>query len=79
MQYADPPVSPPEVARPPDVAAPAVLVSTGGGESLAGAQGTSKIMIVDDELINIKLCRKFLKAGGYTNFIATTEATQAMD
>ena len=39
----------------------------------------SKIMIVDDEAVNIKVARRYLQLGGYTNFVTTTEATAALD
>ena len=39
----------------------------------------SKIMIVDDEPINIRATCKHLKQAGYTNFVSTTEATQAIE
>jgi putative two-component system response regulator len=47
--------------------------------SLAGTCGAPKIMIVDDEPINIRATCKHLKQAGYTNFISTTEATQAIE
>ncbi len=38
----------------------------------------SKIMIVDDEPINVKLARKYLTMEGYSNFVTTTDARQAI-
>lgn len=39
----------------------------------------SKIMIVDDEPINVKLARKYLVMEGYANFVTTTDSRQAID
>ncbi len=39
----------------------------------------AKILIVDDEPINIKVVRKHLQGAGYRNFITTTDSTAAMD
>jgi putative two-component system response regulator len=38
----------------------------------------SKIMIIDDEPINVKVARKYLKLEGYENFVTTTESREAM-
>ncbi|MCZ6795842.1 MAG: response regulator [Planctomycetota bacterium] len=38
-----------------------------------------KVVIVDDEPINIKVVRKYLKQAGYEKFSTTTEATEAVD
>ncbi len=40
---------------------------------------TSKIMIVDDEPINLMVARKYLSLEGYTNFVTTTEPRQAVE
>ncbi|MCU0960081.1 MAG: response regulator [Pirellulaceae bacterium] len=39
----------------------------------------AKIMIVDDEPINIKVVQKYLAGHGYSNFCTTTDATQAVE
>jgi CheY-like chemotaxis protein len=39
---------------------------------------SSKVMIVDDEPINVKLAQKFLSLGGYRNFITTNESREAV-
>jgi putative two-component system response regulator len=39
---------------------------------------TSKILIVDDEPINVKLARKYLALEGYQNFILTTDSREVM-
>jgi len=39
----------------------------------------SKILIVDDEPINVKLVRKYLKMQGYHNFVTTTESPQVLE
>ena len=38
----------------------------------------SKIMIIDDEPINVKVARKYLKLEGYENFVQTTDSREAM-
>ncbi|MGA2583455.1 MAG: HD domain-containing phosphohydrolase [Tepidisphaeraceae bacterium] len=39
----------------------------------------AKILIVDDEPINIKVVRKHLQIAGYHNFVTTTDSTTAME
>ncbi|HET6326280.1 MAG TPA: HD domain-containing phosphohydrolase [Planctomycetaceae bacterium] len=39
---------------------------------------TAKIMIVDDEPINVKLVRKYLVMEGYQNFVLTTDSREVM-
>ena len=38
-----------------------------------------RIMIVDDEPINIKLVQKYLRDAGYQNFVTTTDSRQAVE
>jgi len=38
----------------------------------------SKVMIVDDEPINVKLAQKYLSLGGYHKFVTTTESRDAV-
>lgn len=40
---------------------------------------SAKIMIVDDEPVNIKVAQKYLQHHGYINFRTTTDSTLAMD
>ncbi|HVW01343.1 MAG TPA: HD domain-containing phosphohydrolase [Planctomycetaceae bacterium] len=40
---------------------------------------SARIMIVDDESINIKVVRKYLQGAGYENFVVTTDSLQAME
>ena len=40
---------------------------------------TSRIMIVDDEPITIKVVRKYLCQGGYEDFVMTSDSTQAIN
>lgn len=42
------------------------------------ATTAAKVMIVDDEPINIKLVQKYLRDVGYRNFITTTDSTSCM-
>ena len=46
---------------------------------VAPAPKPGRIMIVDDEPLNIKIVRKYLQIAGYTDFVITSDATQAMD
>jgi putative two-component system response regulator len=39
---------------------------------------SSKIMIVDDEPINVKVARKYLKLEGYEHFVTTTDSREAV-
>lgn len=43
-----------------------------------GTTKTAKIMIVDDEPINIKVVQKYLQGHGYTNFRTTSDSTSAV-
>ena len=42
-------------------------------------QGLAKIMIVDDEPVNVKVSRKYLEEAGYRNFVTTSKAADAID
>jgi putative two-component system response regulator len=39
----------------------------------------AKIMIVDDEPVNVKVVHKYLRDAGYVNFITTTDSTTCME
>jgi putative two-component system response regulator len=39
---------------------------------------SARIVIVDDELINIKVVRKYLQGAGYSDFVSTTDSTTAV-
>ena len=49
------------------------------GPPAVGPSCEANIMIVDDEIVNIKVVRRFLSLEGYENFITTTEPLEAMD
>jgi putative two-component system response regulator len=40
---------------------------------------SAKIMIVDDEPLNIKVVRKYLQIAGYANFVTTSDSAAALD
>src|SRR3954447_6315792 len=70
---------------PPKVAAAAAAVANAGANLGAPISPTpqakpagARIMIVDDEPVNIKVVRKYLQIAGYENFITTSESPQAM-
>ena len=46
-------------------------------ESLDALHRTARIMIVDDEPLNIRVARKYLQAAGYERFVTTTELPDA--
>ena len=56
---------------------PAVKPNSGHEASRATTK-SAKIMIVDDEPINIKAARKHLQGFGYTNFITTIDSTKTV-
>jgi putative two-component system response regulator len=61
---------------------PAEMVHPENRKDLAGqdlGHLLSKILIVDDEPINVKVVRKYLRGAGYSNFVTTTDATTAID
>jgi putative two-component system response regulator len=45
----------------------------------AAAANPAKVMIVDDEPVNIKVVRKYLQIAGYSSFVTVTDATTAFD
>jgi putative two-component system response regulator len=49
------------------------------GSSADEVVSNPRIVIVDDERINIKVVQKYLTLAGYEQFFTTTEATKAMD
>jgi putative two-component system response regulator len=57
-----------------DVAATAFVV--GSHDPLEAVIRTAKVMIVDDESINIKVVRQFLRLAGYRNFISVTHSNE---
>lgn len=57
----------------PGFAAPALETSSNT------AARSSKILIIDDELVNIKVTKKYLEQDGYEEFITSTDPTRAMD
>ena len=48
------------------------------GEGRRACVGQAKIMIVDDEPINIKALEKHLRSAGYENLIHTTDPREAL-
>lgn len=40
---------------------------------------TRKIMLIDDEAVNVKVTRRYLEKEGYKTFITTTDASEAFD
>jgi putative two-component system response regulator len=49
-----------------------------GGAGLRREPFTARILIVDDEPVNIKVVRKYLQIAGYQNFITTSDSPEAM-
>ena len=40
-------------------------------------RSAARIMIIDDEPLNIRVARKYLELAGYSDFVTTSDATQA--
>ena len=84
MTY-DQPSSVLDCPRPPEPAdaflPPILVTATEASDRQLGRDTTkcAKIMIVDDEPINIKVVLKYLQGFGYSNFRSTTDATSAME
>ncbi len=60
------------------LAAPAMKIADGAGVR-PGTDLLAKIMIVDDEPLNIKVVRKYLQIAGYENFVTTSDAAAALE
>jgi putative two-component system response regulator len=58
---------------------PNAVAAAASAVSNARSQPAARIMIVDDEPVNIKVVRKYLQIAGYTEFITTSEAPRAME
>src|SRR3954469_17681766 len=62
---------------------PALLPPTqqprGGTPHRAAGRHDAKVMIVDDEPINIKVVCKHLQRAGYANFVTLTDPTGVLD
>jgi signal transduction histidine kinase len=61
-----------------NAAAPAGADVAACTSSLAREHQTAKIMIVDDEPINIRVVCKYLKDAGFQNFLTTSDSRQAI-
>src|SRR5687768_1351750 len=62
-----------------NTAIPAVTAATGSTNSPSADQfKTGKIVMIDDEPVNIKVVQKYLKVAGYTNFASTTESAESI-
>ncbi len=59
----------------------AVAVNTGSRTRPGSSDKVfeAKVMLVDDEPINIKVIEKYLRDAGYRHFVKTTDATTAVD
>ena len=71
----------PSPTNPPGLASLALATSDGHEANRKPSRATTKsakIMIVDDEPINIKVVQKYLQGYGYTNFRTTTDSTAAV-
>ncbi|MEM7315364.1 MAG: HD domain-containing phosphohydrolase [Planctomycetota bacterium] len=55
------------------------LAQCAASEKKRQSEITSRVMIVDDEPINIKVTRKYLQSAGYTNFLTSTDATTVVE
>lgn len=74
-----PPAAVPALPTVP-VQAPASLDGVAAGSAhLSPGVKSPKIMIVDDEAINIRVVRKYLQKVGYETFVEVTDATDAFE
>jgi putative two-component system response regulator len=62
----------------PSCRTPEPSVDTSGADHGATPKKTSKVMIVDDEAINVRIVRKYLEQYGYEKFITITDSTYAI-
>ncbi len=70
------------ITQPHDAAprpAPRAAANDSGQPMSRDTTKSAKIMIVDDEPINIKVVQKYLHGHGFSNFVTTSDATRAMD
>jgi len=67
------------LADAPTLCDPETPASVSADALPAGTQAASKIMLVDDEPVNIRVTRKYLQRAGYANIVATTDPTQAVE
>lgn len=49
------------------------------GAAIGTLKDTAKVMIVDDEPINIKIVQKYLKLAGYRNFVTSSDPPMVFD
>ncbi len=63
----------------PSLAAVAAQSQDGKANPSRATTKSSKILIVDDEPINIKVVQKYLQGYGYTNFRTTTDSTAVLE
>lgn len=68
----------PPAAPPASAATVGIARSTFPANTTASSHVAGRVMIVDDEPINIKLIQKFLKGSGYDDFITTTDSREAI-
>src|SRR3982751_3629519 len=58
--------------------APGAGAATSSVNAARPQPSSARIMIVDDEPVNIKVVRKYLQIAGYENFVTTSESPKAM-
>jgi signal transduction histidine kinase len=61
-----------------DVAAPSARDAAPPADQLAEEHRAARIMVVDDEPLNVKVVCEYLKDAGFRNFVTTSDARQAM-
>jgi putative two-component system response regulator len=65
-------------AATPARAVPEPSVNTSHLDGQIDPKKTSKVMIVDDEAINVRIVRKYLEHSGYEQFVTVTDSRNAM-
>ena len=71
--------SPSSVALSPENGAASTAAKDSYRQPSRDTTKSAKIMIVDDEPINIKVVQKYLQGHGYTHFQTTTDSTVALE
>jgi CheY-like chemotaxis protein len=55
---------------------PAIFTLSEAAPTQSAVPRPPKILIVDDEPVNVKMARKYLTLAGYTEFVVTTDPTE---
>ena len=79
FHYRTTPLSPPNALPSFQARAMKVETDTPAAVPIPKDIRNSKILIVDDEIVNIKVVEKYLRRDGYSRFVTTTDSLSALD